>query len=588
MRGAARKAVGRFNSMTKVPSTPADLVLVEAGHTITVTDPTPAERAAWRRVIYALINSDAAPARYRLRHSGRDHGDLTIRLVPARTPTGISFRRSRACAAATSSGDQSVGRPSKPMRATAWRWRASTSSTWTTPRHPTAVTERRSLGSTVRMGRRRNEPGTRLGVTIGPERGAERMSVTPESLTPPAAASAELTLTPPAPVAAVAPAQAEGMVPIDAAAVPGLDAKVAEYVDGIVDLDVHSPAFAAKAGDVASMGDDDIRAAAETSNRLLASPVRAMQQGPLSEGAQGRRRRCSTSGARSRTSTRSRRPATKKLLGMIPFGDKIARLLPQVRERAVAHRRDHQGALRRPGRAAQGQRRARAGEGAPLGDDAAAHAVHLHRPASRRGARREDRRDRGDRSREGQGAARRRPVLRAPEAPGPAHPAGGVDPGLPGDRPRPEEQPRAHQGRRPRDDDHGRGAADRGDRRPGAREPEARARPDHGAQHDDVEAHRVDVGAARDPERRHQQAGRVDHDRASSRCRPRSRTSTSRWTRSTRSRCRRSTRWRRRSPRSRPRSASRRPTWQRVRAADARGAVQRRTTRWISATRQPA
>ena len=42
--------------------------------------------------------------------------------------------------------------------------------------------------------------------------------------------------------------------------------------------------------------------------------------------------------------------------------------------------------------------------------------------------------------------------------------------------------------------------------------------------------------------RRHQQAGGGGHGRASSRCRPRSRTSTSRWTRSTRSRRRRSTR----------------------------------------------
>src|SRR4051812_49679076 len=111
------------------------------------------------------------------------------------------------------------------------------------------------------------------------------MSGTPESLPPPPAATAELTLPPPAPVAAVAPTQAEGLVPVDQAAVAGLDAKVAEYVAGIVDLDVHSPAFAAKASDVASMGDEDIRAAAETSNRLLASPVRAMQHGPLSEGA---------------------------------------------------------------------------------------------------------------------------------------------------------------------------------------------------------------------------------------------------------------------------------------------------------------
>ncbi len=112
------------------------------------------------------------------------------------------------------------------------------------------------------------------------------------------------------------------MVPIDAAALPGLDAKVAEYVESIVTLDVHSPAFATKAGDVRSMGDDDIRAAADTSNRLLSSPVRAMQQGPLSEGGKVA---ATLLDLRRTIEDLDPKQATgvKKLLGMIPFGDKI-------------------------------------------------------------------------------------------------------------------------------------------------------------------------------------------------------------------------------------------------------------------------
>ena len=148
------------------------------------------------------------------------------------------------------------------------------------------------------------------------------MNATPESLTPPSAASASLTLTAPDPVAAVAPAQADGMVAIDTAAIPGLDAKVAEYVDGIVALDVHSPAFAAKAGDVASMGDEDIRASADMSNRLLASPVRALKSGPMSQNGKvtatlvDLRRTIEDLDPQQATGTR-------KLLGMIPFGDKV-------------------------------------------------------------------------------------------------------------------------------------------------------------------------------------------------------------------------------------------------------------------------
>ena len=146
------------------------------------------------------------------------------------------------------------------------------------------------------------------------------MSTTPESLSPPAAA--ELTLTPPTPVAAVAPAQAEGMVPIDTAAIPALDAKVSEYVESIVALDVHSPQFAAKAGDVRSMGDEDIRAAADTSNRLLASPVRAMQKGPMSQGSKVA---ATLLDLRRTIEDLDPKQATgvKKLLGMIPFGDKL-------------------------------------------------------------------------------------------------------------------------------------------------------------------------------------------------------------------------------------------------------------------------
>ena len=148
------------------------------------------------------------------------------------------------------------------------------------------------------------------------------MNATPESLTPPSAASASLTLTAPDPVKAVAPAQADGMVAIDTTAIPGLDAKVAEYVDGIVALDVHSPAFAAKAGDVAAMGDEDIRASANMSNRLLASPVRALKSGPMSQGG-----KVTATLIDLRRTIEDLDPqqaiGTRKLLGMIPFGDKV-------------------------------------------------------------------------------------------------------------------------------------------------------------------------------------------------------------------------------------------------------------------------
>jgi hypothetical protein len=85
-----------------------------------------------------------------------------------------------------------------------------------------------------------------------------------------------LTLRAPEPVAEGAPRKACGMVPSPTAALPSLDEKVAEYVDNIMTLDVHSPAFTKGADDIRAMGNDEIRTSSEISNKLLRSPVRAM------------------------------------------------------------------------------------------------------------------------------------------------------------------------------------------------------------------------------------------------------------------------------------------------------------------------
>jgi uncharacterized protein YaaN involved in tellurite resistance len=96
-------------------------------------------------------------------------------------------------------------------------------------------------------------------------------------LAPPHAA-ATLVLAPPEAVAAVEPDKAGGMVPLDKAALPALDTKVTEFVDSLTTLDPHSPEFGAKAEEIRTMGDADIRAAADVSNRMLQSPLRAMKK----------------------------------------------------------------------------------------------------------------------------------------------------------------------------------------------------------------------------------------------------------------------------------------------------------------------
>jgi uncharacterized protein YaaN involved in tellurite resistance len=138
----------------------------------------------------------------------------------------------------------------------------------------------------------------------------------------PPAESATLTLAPPQPVAAVAPAASASMVPLDTAALPGLDKMASEYVDSLVKLDTKTPEFAAKADSIRTMGDDDIRAAAEVSNRMLDSPVKAMGKGGFDEGS-----KVSSTLLELRRTIEDLDPkeatGVKKLLGLIPFGDKL-------------------------------------------------------------------------------------------------------------------------------------------------------------------------------------------------------------------------------------------------------------------------
>ncbi len=146
----------------------------------------------------------------------------------------------------------------------------------------------------------------------GPEAGT--------TLEPPAP-STDLTLQPPQPVAAVAPASASAMVPLDEAAVPGLEKMAQDYVGSIVTLDVHSPEFAKKAETIRTMGDADVRAAAAVSNRMLETPVRASSRG-FDAGSDVSKTlldlRKTIDGL-----DPARASGVRKLLGIIPFGDQL-------------------------------------------------------------------------------------------------------------------------------------------------------------------------------------------------------------------------------------------------------------------------
>lgn len=91
-----------------------------------------------------------------------------------------------------------------------------------------------------------------------------------EQLTPPES------LTPPQPVQPIPQEQAGQMVKLDQQSTTRLDDKVREFVDTVVRSDVQSDPFNDRMNAIHNMGNKEIRASAEVSNRILDRPVKAM------------------------------------------------------------------------------------------------------------------------------------------------------------------------------------------------------------------------------------------------------------------------------------------------------------------------
>ncbi|WP_341729100.1 toxic anion resistance protein, partial [Brooklawnia sp.] len=151
---------------------------------------------------------------------------------------------------------------------------------------------------------------------------APSQAVVARPLTPPPTATA-LTLEAPAPMPVVQTTQAPQMAPpVTAEQRPGLDAKVGQFMTAIMAEQASSPEFSAQADAVRSMGDADIRRAAEMSNRLLDTPVKELKSGGLSEVS-----KVSNTLIELRKTVEGLDPSEvtkqKKILGFIPFGDKV-------------------------------------------------------------------------------------------------------------------------------------------------------------------------------------------------------------------------------------------------------------------------
>ncbi|WP_255820478.1 toxic anion resistance protein [Kineococcus sp. TRM81007] len=163
-------------------------------------------------------------------------------------------------------------------------------------------------------------------------------------LTPPAApapAASDLNLTPPAPVPVVADEQAESMIPLDESTRAELTRKAQAFVADLAEQDPRSPAFTKRVDDITRMGEQEVRASAQVSNRMLERPASSLAgakgQKASGPGADAQVKVANTLLDLRRTVTdldpgRADLKGAKKILGIIPMGNRIQRYFERYQD----------------------------------------------------------------------------------------------------------------------------------------------------------------------------------------------------------------------------------------------------------------
>src|SRR5438309_6626870 len=135
----------------------------------------------------------------------------------------------------------------------------------------------------------------------------------------------KLKLDPPEALQAIAPAEASGLVPLKSEETSELDKRVAQFVDDLAKLDSNSPEFGKKVDQLTSMGRKEISEAAGASNRFLDRPVKAIDK-DSGIGADLTELRRTVEALDPKDATK-----TRKLLGIIPFGNRVDRYFDKYR-----------------------------------------------------------------------------------------------------------------------------------------------------------------------------------------------------------------------------------------------------------------
>lgn len=151
-------------------------------------------------------------------------------------------------------------------------------------------------------------------------------TATPAATAAPAAGG--LVLAPPAPVQLVKEEQVAGAVPIPEEKKTELQTRAAAFAAELAGMDTRTPDFSKKVDSIASMGNKELRASANVSNRMLDRPAAAIKASKGGGGGDAQTRVATTLNELRTTVTdldpnRADLTGVKKILKWLPGGDKI-------------------------------------------------------------------------------------------------------------------------------------------------------------------------------------------------------------------------------------------------------------------------
>jgi uncharacterized protein YaaN involved in tellurite resistance len=141
-------------------------------------------------------------------------------------------------------------------------------------------------------------------------------------------AAGGLVLSPPAPVQVVKVEEAAGALPVDDTKKSELATRAEAFAAELAAMDTRSPEFTKKVDSITSMGDKELRASAQVSNRMLDRPAAVMKAGKGGAGGDAQTRVATTLNELRNTVTdldpnRADLTGVKKVLKWLPGGDKI-------------------------------------------------------------------------------------------------------------------------------------------------------------------------------------------------------------------------------------------------------------------------